>query len=895
MAISTSHCPNFTGEGHDNSRLPFVPWQLHGAHLHPLRRLGSDLEKVPAPSKWGEYEGGLKSTDKRYGVCLTRSRLFVLDIDTHNGVDGNRTLAKVLAKLGLTLDTFTVATGTGGFHYYFQLPVALADAGIKKSVNLWPGVDVFPVGQQVVGPGSTRTMEDGSTGRYEVSNDAPIAKMPKKLTAAILKKIARAGDARRKERKERAGNTSANLGTYSPRLGGDLSPKQEQVLASMCEELSGALAGSRHATILRVAFSAGAFFGPDARLTVFPEIQAAAIASGHDESCAASDAEGAFDAGTAEWTPYVPETPVEVDSTKAKGEKPELPKLNGKFFTDGGVARSYQDAREGQLVSVDEWNSWARFSPESGAWRKTNSSVITSDLLDWFTDGVYPALEKKLRAEAKKVKGDEAASKEQKRKAAKLLGRAGSYLNRVPCQNAVGVAFGRLMRQATLFDANPDVLNINGTAIDLRTTRLRPAVASDYFTLSGSSAVEVDPEFKSELFELILEAFLPETREYMQVLMGSALTGHQPKPAGLFFLQADGDNGKSTFADVFKAMLGQYADLLDSEILLDSQGSKTFSKIRIKGKRFIIIEELPKKGQLDAKASKEMAGTEQMTGAHKGVDEETFDLQATFLINTNYKLRVSETDRGTKKRLKLIPMPFTFLPQDEYEAKVALWKAGKGKSPDELKIKPQDPRLDEAKKNPEVLKAALAWALEGARKFYANGKRVLPETPAMKAAKTEWLASQDRISLWWEEYIVEDPNAFCLVLDLHESYEQSVLAGGSSQRPEAQRQFMEMLKAHDNFKAAGAEHFQNMRVPAHLRDEQSLWTPEKKDHWDNPVERRRIAKDKASFITGIRFKAEADFAAEAEAEDSDRSDSTQSPVPDSSEADIINDLEEIFG
>lgn len=43
----------------------------------------------------------------------------------------------------------------------------------------------------------------------------------------------------------------------------------------------------------------------------------------------------------------------------------------------------------------------------------------------------------------------------------------------------------------------------------------------------------------------------------------------------------------------------------------------------------------------------------------------------------------------------------------------------------------------------------------------------------MKSAKDDWLASQDRISVWWDEYIVEDENSFCLVLDLHESYERS--------------------------------------------------------------------------------------------------------------------------
>ncbi|MDI6944209.1 bifunctional DNA primase/polymerase [Microbacterium barkeri] len=939
--ITLSNCPNFNGGAHDNSDLSFVPWQLHGAHLFGLNSLGStridersgkakSAEKNPCtwernpkwvkltPEEkaakrkrgekietyyigWGEWEGGVKKQAKgRYGVCLTRSGFFVLDIDTHHGVDGNETFANWLSELGIPNDfqTFTVATGTGGFHYYFQLPRIFQETEIRKATDLLPGIDVFPSGQFVVGPGTTRTMPDGSIARYEVSRDLPIAEMPQPLVDALVDKLRAANkivdpeEKARQEEQRREAEARRKHRREHPEEYPDttLSDGQRRMVDQLLSEMSSLPDGQRHAGIFSLAHSIGKITGWDQEDYVLPQVLEAAWLSGHEADCAEKDARNGYNAGAALFVDYreqnriqrelerKPNRQREDDPTVPQNEKQELPPLTGEFFNDGGVASAYQDARKGELVSVNEWNSWARFSPQHGVWKKTNSSEIVSDLLDWYRAEVYPALKEQLRAEAEAVKDDPTEKEEQEKRAKKLLAKAGGYLNLTPCRNATGVAFGRLMRSADLFDADKDVLHINGTAIDLRTTAIRPATPEDYFTASGSRLVdEVDPSFKSELFELILGAFLPETREYMQVLIGSALTGHQPNPAGLFFLQADGDNGKSTFADVFKALLGGYSEQIDSDILLNSQNSKTFANIRVKGKRFIPIEELPKNGQLDSKASKGLAGTKSLTGAHKGVDEETFDVQATFLINTNYKLKVSETDRGTRKRLKLIPMPYTFLPQDEYDEQVARWHR-EGRR-EELTIKPQDPRLDGAEDNPEILKAALAWALEGARKFYANGKRILPETPAMKAAKREWLSSQDRISLWWDEFIIEDEDSFCLVLDLHESYERSVLAGGSNQRPEAQRQFMEMLKSHDNFKAAGAEHFQNKRVPKALSGKQSLWTPEKQDHWDEPEKRIRRAKAVASFVKGIRFKTDEDFDKEAAAQEAEEKAQALSQLP----------------
>lgn len=818
--ITTSNCPNFNGSAHDHSDHPLVPQQLKGAHLHPLRKLGTNLEKAPAPAKWGEFEGKLKASEKRYGVCLTRSKLFVLDIDTHNGIDGNKTLAKVLKKLDLELDTFTVSTGTGGFHYYFHLPKEIQASEIKKAVNLWPGVDVFPLGQQIVGPGSTRTLSDGTIGRYEVSNDTPIAELPKKLIKAIMKRIDKNSTTKK------VSNTF-KLASYTPRVIGDLTEKQDQILQAMTAELSTAPAGNRHSTILRVAFNAGAFFGPELESTVYYEIEQAALASGHDQKCAHNDARSAWEAGIQEWQPYTPlefEAEIKKPTTKKTEDQKEETmkiKLNEEFFNEISVARAYADARGSQLISVDEWNAWAKFNAESGAWQKTKPAVIDSDLMQWFADEVYPQV--KAKVEEKKGK-----------KATRLKGKATRFLNMPSCRNAAKFVYGQVMRSSEIFDSNPNKMLAANGVINLNNGKLKEAKPSDFFTKKTDVAYK--PGAKSELWDETLKAFHPEVLDYLQVIIGQALTGYQPSDASVFFFSAGGSNGKSTFLDVISAIMGDYSDAPDSSILT-SGGADSFSRSVFKGLRMALLEETAEGSWLDDKIVKKLAGTEKMRAAKKFQDEETFKVVTTVFITTNELPQVSANDDGTWRRLKLFPMPYKYVAEADYNAKT---------SPSHYR--PRNPKLVRAKENTEILEAALAWAVEGAVKWYQNQQQELKVPQIMEKAADDWRSRQDKLGYWWDEYIVEDENSFCLIPDLYESFKVS--AKDSGREAGSKQKFLTALMAHKKFQDAGAEYVKQQRVPKGLVH--STYVPDARGKWDEPMP--LSAAGARYFVRGLRFR-----------------------------------------
>lgn len=96
------------------------------------------------------------------------SGCWVLDVDPDNG--GDVALAALEREHGPLPYTYTVRTGSGGHHHYFELPEDFT----PTSANRLPaGLDTRGANGQVVAPGS-RTL----LGEYWVSTDAPIAPAP---------------------------------------------------------------------------------------------------------------------------------------------------------------------------------------------------------------------------------------------------------------------------------------------------------------------------------------------------------------------------------------------------------------------------------------------------------------------------------------------------------------------------------------------------------------------------------------------------------------------------------------------------------------------------------------------------------------------------------------------
>jgi len=109
-------------------------------------------------------------------------------------------------------------------------------------------------------------------------------------------------------------------------------------------------------------------------------------------------------------------------------------------------------------------------------------------------------------------------------------------------------------------------------------------------------------------------------------------------------------------------------------------------------------------------------------------------------------------DDGIRRRLKLVPFKYTVAPQD------------------------RDPMLAEmiaAEEGPAVL----AWLVEGARRFYANGQR-FTECEEIEEETREYLEEEDILGGWLEENVIKTPGVSTSLPDLYNSAAQYASSAG---------------------------------------------------------------------------------------------------------------------
>jgi putative DNA primase/helicase len=117
------------------------------------------------------------------------------------------------------------------------------------------------------------------------------------------------------------------------------------------------------------------------------------------------------------------------------------------------------------------------------------------------------------------------------------------------------------------FDSNPMLLNLRNGTLDLRTCELRPHSRDDLIT--KLAPVEFRPGATSPLWESFLAEIFPDPEliAFIQRAFGYSLTADASEQC-IFLLHGGGANGKSTFLEVARHILGDYGVTADVSTFL---------------------------------------------------------------------------------------------------------------------------------------------------------------------------------------------------------------------------------------------------------------------------------------------------------------------------------------
>jgi putative DNA primase/helicase len=298
-----------------------------------------------------------------------------------------------------------------------------------------------------------------------------------------------------------------------------------------------------------------------------------------------------------------------------------------------------------------------------------------------------------------------------------------------------------VLKDAAKFDQQPDLLNVRNGVVDLRTGQLHAHNPALLFT--RIAGVAYNPGAHHVDWDQALKALPDDARDWMQILLGQAASGHASDSDLIPICQGGGKNGKTTLFTGARQALGDYHSLVSDKVLLGNPNDHPTELMDLRGARCALVEETPEEGKLDVQRVKKITGSGELTARYIRGNDVTFPITHTLFVTTNHKPLVNQTDFGTWRRLALIRFPYTF-------------NGPKA-----------DPNLrDRVKRTPAVHRAALAWIVEGAKRWYQLD-RVTPPPPAAVAADTlEWRTESDSVLAYWIDRLVPDPASHIASLDL---------------------------------------------------------------------------------------------------------------------------------
>lgn len=302
--------------------------------------------------------------------------------------------------------------------------------------------------------------------------------------------------------------------------------------------------------------------------------------------------------------------------------------------------------------------------------------------------------------------------------------------------------------EASFFEPDPSLLNVQNGIVDLRSGELRP-----HDREAGFRQIASAPYFEGACHEdwnVALSALDADARDVLQLAVGQAITGSSPPDDKLnFFYGPRAQNGKSSIVLGLEGALGDFAVFASEKVLAGTKFDHPAEKMQLFGARIAIVEELPF-ATLNSKLLKDITGRK-VTARWMHQNPITWTATHTVFVTTNHALEFDTVDNAVRRRVRLFPFQKEFVDKPSADHHVQ-----------------RDPSLRERliQGREGQHEAILSWAIQGAILWFGNGERMPTEPEVMRAARESWEAESDVLGNFFDEFLEVDSGSWVSVVEL---------------------------------------------------------------------------------------------------------------------------------
>ncbi|WP_367899796.1 phage/plasmid primase, P4 family [Bacillus pseudomycoides] len=327
------------------------------------------------------------------------------------------------------------------------------------------------------------------------------------------------------------------------------------------------------------------------------------------------------------------------------------------------------------------------------------------------------------------------------------------------------------------FDRHKYLFNVENGIINLKTGKLQPHDRE--IGLTKITNIAFDENAKCPTWLAFLDQIFlgdQDLVEYMQRLIGYSLTGDISEQI-MMFLVGGGSNGKSTFINTIKDLMGEYGKQAKADTFIKKKDTGANNDIaRLVGARFVSAIESEEGEKLSESFVKQITGGEPVLA--RFLRQEYFEFVPEFKVffTTNHKPVIGGLDEGIWRRVKLIPFNLN-LPAHKRDKRL----------PEKLSLE---------------MPGILNWAIEGCMKWQ-KGK--LKEPKVVAEATGQYKEDMDILAPFLDEvcYIDEQENEAIRIeaKELYNVYDNWCFKSG--ERSLGNRSFYRMLETKGFGKAKG--------------------------------------------------------------------------------------------
>ena len=224
-------------------------------------------------------------------------------------------------------------------------------------------------------------------------------------------------------------------------------------------------------------------------------------------------------------------------------------------------------------------------------------------------------------------------------------------------------------------DTNKHLLCFNNGVIDFKSKVFREGYPEDYITITTRINYTPFEEDNQEMQEIAnqITAFMTtlfpiaDLNKYMWDHFASCLIGAN-KNQTFNVYHGSGSNGKSIIADLMSLTLGEYKGTVPITLVTEKRGligGTSDEVLKLKGKRYAVMQEPTKGVKLNEGIMKELTGGDPIQARGLYSESEIFEPQFNLVVCTNNLFDIDSNDDGTWRRIRKCDFLAKFVDEGE--------------------------------------------------------------------------------------------------------------------------------------------------------------------------------------------------------------------------------------